>query len=120
MPHFGSPCTPSPNPENRKLEASIISEAGAEQKHIDHTLRDLADAVETHDKSTKDAVNSQRAVDEAAETAKTNQQREARLGLNLAQKAGHLDDLQQRKAQNDQLRESALAQIHAQDADVPV
>ncbi len=70
----------------------MIREAGEEQQNIDYTLQDLADAAETHDKSTKvctsrptiyfartpiltlhccrcskAAVNSQRVVDEAAE-----------------------------------------------------
>ncbi|OJT02562.1 hypothetical protein TRAPUB_6904 [Trametes pubescens] len=147
MPLLGKSSTPSSaSPENRQLQASMIREAGEEQQNIDYTLQDLADAAETHDKSTKAAVNSQRVVDEAAENelntanalsrasrnhdtavsdeqaagedAKTNQQHEARLGESLAAKAGHLDALQQRKAQNDQLRESTRAQMHAQTAEV--
>ncbi|KAL1944944.1 hypothetical protein VTO73DRAFT_2564 [Trametes versicolor] len=146
MPLLEKPPTPSPSPENQQLEASMLREAGEEQRNIDFTLQDLADAAATHDKSTKAAVNSQRAVDQAAanefdtanalsrawrnhdtavsdeqaagENARTSQQREARLGLSLAATAGYLDALQQLQVKNDQLRESARAQIQAETIDV--
>lgn len=50
MSFFTKSDTSSEDPE---LEASMIREAGEEQKNIDYSMQDLADAEETHDKSTK-------------------------------------------------------------------
>ncbi|OJT02563.1 hypothetical protein TRAPUB_6905 [Trametes pubescens] len=111
-----------------------------DQRDLDHSTKDLTAAEKAHDKSVKAAFNAHRAVDKAIEneyetakalnrathnhevaisneqnariTAEINQQYEVHLQQGLEQKGRHLDELHQRKAQHDQLRESTSPQPH--------
>ncbi|KAL1944943.1 hypothetical protein VTO73DRAFT_2563 [Trametes versicolor] len=111
-----------------------------DQRDLDHSIKDLSAAEKAHDKSVKAAFNAHRAVDKAIEneyetakalnrathnhevaisneqnariTAEINTQYEVHLQQGLEQKGRHLDELHQRKVQNDQLRECTTPQPH--------
>ncbi|OJT01864.1 hypothetical protein TRAPUB_7696 [Trametes pubescens] len=113
-----------------------------DERDLDHAIKDLASAEKAHDKSVKAAFDAHRAVDKAIEneyetakalnrathnhdvaisneentriTAKINQQYEVHLQQGLAEKSKRLDELQRRKAHNDQMRESNTPQPHLQ------
>lgn len=137
--------TMSDNPETRQVEKMIASETKADQKNVDHALKDFKKADKMHDKSIKSADKAQHALDKAVkkehktaqavnkaehqhETAIANQhnasktvelqrQHESVLEQDLQKRRNEFEELQQRKAANDATRESKLAQIHEQAAE---
>ncbi|KAI9001299.1 hypothetical protein BD414DRAFT_474239 [Trametes punicea] len=141
---FGKSETYSENPEIRQVEKIIAKEAREDQKNLDHTIKDLSSAEKAHNKSVKAADKAQHQLEKAVKkehkaaealnraahnhdaavageqtaekTVQIKKQHEVRLERDLEQKRHQLDEMQQRKAHNDQIRESKLSQIHAQAA----
>ncbi|KAF9810236.1 hypothetical protein IEO21_07047 [Rhodonia placenta] len=121
--------TMSDNPETRQVEKMIASETKADQKNVDHALKDFKKADKMHDKSIKSADKAQHALDKAVkkehktaqavnkaehqhETAIANQhnasktvelqrQHESVLEQDLQKRRNEFEELQQRKAAND-------------------
>ncbi|KAI0370170.1 hypothetical protein BV20DRAFT_966783 [Pilatotrama ljubarskyi] len=145
MPLFGKSDSFSENPETREIQKGIAKEARDDQRNLDHSVQDLSRAERTHQKSVKAAQNAHHALDKAVEKeynaakavnraihdhestmageqaagkkVELTEQHETRLGLDLDERRRQLSEQQHRKAQNDQVRESKLSQIHAQAAD---
>ncbi|KAL1940831.1 hypothetical protein VTO73DRAFT_7872 [Trametes versicolor] len=141
---FGKSSTLSEDPEIRQVEKSIAQEAREDQKNLDRNIKALSGAEKSHNKSIRATAKAQQAVDKAVETeyeatkalnraahdrdaaianeataeksVKIKQEHEARLEQDLEKRRVHLDEQQQRKAQNDQSRESRLSHVHAQAA----
>ncbi|KAL1944941.1 hypothetical protein VTO73DRAFT_2561 [Trametes versicolor] len=120
-----------------------------DQRDLDQSIKDLTSAEKAHDKSVKAAFDAHRAVDQAIEneyetakalnrathnhdvaisnehnariTAKINQQYEAHLQRGLEQKRRRLDEVHQRKANNDKLRKLDVSQdnVHTATTVIP-
>ncbi|KAH9942054.1 hypothetical protein B0H21DRAFT_751429 [Amylocystis lapponica] len=143
MPLLGSGSSnASSNPESHRFMAN---EAKADQRNLDHAIKDLNTAEKLHSKSVKATEKANSAIDKAVKkehsaaqalnkaehkldaavadqknarkTLETDRQHETQLGADVQQRRSTMEEMQQRKDTNDQTRESTLAQLHQQAAD---
>ncbi|KAI0080697.1 hypothetical protein K474DRAFT_157404 [Panus rudis PR-1116 ss-1] len=134
----------SQDPAVKQVEKQVATEARLEEKTLQHAIKDLESAEKTHHKSVKEADKAQHSLDQAVkkeykaasalnkaahkhDEAIANEltaekklahkhQHEERLGQELAKHRASVDELQQRKNQNDQQHELKLSNVHAQAA----
>ncbi|KAH9942053.1 hypothetical protein B0H21DRAFT_824207 [Amylocystis lapponica] len=123
----------SADPEIRQFEKIIANEAKADQRNMDHAIKDFTTSEKSHNKSIKEADKAEHTIEKsikkehtrcrladqknARKSLEIKRKHEAQLDADVQQRRGTLEQLQQRKEANDQSREAKLAQIHQQAAD---
>ncbi|PSR73469.1 hypothetical protein PHLCEN_2v10761 [Hermanssonia centrifuga] len=131
----------STDPQMRQVEKRIAEEERLDQKNLDHSIKDLKNAENMHQRAMKSADKAQHNLDKAVaqehkaatalnqaqhkhdaaiadeqtgeKTLDLKRQHQARLEKDLQQRRATMEDFQHRKDINDQNRELKLSEVHA-------